>query len=313
MERALFQVPDLPSHVQVEVNNNCNLSCPMCPRRQLPIPLKEMPIDDFSQIIDRLAAWKMPSVDLGGWGEITCHSRFADMIGIISERKLLFSFTTNGLKMDAGLRKIIRKAAPSALTFSLDSLRPEEADFYGHANHDSYRNMLDFLAEKEAEIPVKVNTLVQKNNSSFLLEMIDELDRAGVFMQVLFSPNIIFETGDQRLKPEDEYALFQLIEKESRSGRWSMIVSTPLGRYQAGVRRYWFRSGRLCPALFGAFYINVEGFVTPCTLKPEIKVGHISEFNSLAELWHHEKFRLFRGCQRDICGSCDAMKYSIPL
>lgn len=312
LQKHLFQISDIPSRVSVELNNECNLRCPMCPRDTLPVTKKEMPLQAFQYIAKKLAGWNLSCVDLGGWGEISYHSQFPELLQTAAEANLKFSFTTNGLKMSTQYRQLVIAAKPAAVTFSLDTLQPENKNFYGHFNLPAYNNLKAFVQETD-DFPIKVNTMVQHGNQHSILDMIDELDQVGVAMVVLFSPNMLFEKGGQRLEPWPEYELFQTIENCYRQGRWKMIVSSPLGRYNGDTRHYWFRHGILCPAVFEAFYINVNGFVTPCCIKPGTQIAHISELENLADFWFHKKLKYFRFQQRQLCGNCDAMKYRPPL
>lgn len=314
MSRVLFQVPDRPIQAQLEVNNACNLDCAMCPRHDLPIELEEMDLQIFKRTIDNLQRLGLKQIDIGGWGEVTYHKSFPELIRYAARKGLTISMTTNGLLLKKERLEVLLSEGVKALTFSIDSLEKRKGDFSGHINSPSIKNLNEILKLKDKySLNIRINTLIQKSNHHEILELIDYMSEVGVDMVVLFGPNIARDKEKLRLPYTKEYKLYSYIEEQIISERWNCVVTTPLGRYKTGSRKYYFQQGHKCPQTWESIYINRHGQVTPCTLLPDMLMGELHEHESLESLWNSEKFRNFRLNQESICAGCDALKFEPHL
>lgn len=308
--KALFQVPQIPSQVQLEVNNACNLDCSMCPRHELPIELNEMPFDLFTRVIDQLHKLGQNRIDLGGWGELTHHSRFCDIVEYATAKDMHISLTTNGLLLRKEKLQTLLDCGVKDITISLDSLERRKKDFTGHINNPAWRNLEHLMSYKSShDLRVRINTLIQKANCDEILDLIDEVNRIGAYMHVLFGPNIARDHAGLRLPFKEELSLYETIEAARKQGRWQTIVSTPLARYRSGPRKLHFGIGSKCPQTYESFYVNLKGEVTPCTLLPDLVIGKLEDFSSLEDLWQNQEFKAFRRDQERLCEGCDALKF----
>ena len=310
LSRILYQIPQKPTRVQMEVNNACNLDCVMCPRHELPIELKEMDFNLYKASIDKLCKLGLKDVDIGGWGEVTYHRDFVEIIRYASRKGLNISMTSNGLLLKKERLQVLLDEGVKNLTFSIDSLERRKGDFSGHINSPSIRNLKRILDLKsEYKLSIRINTLLQKANRHEALEILDLMSDLGVDMVVLFGPNISRDNESLRVPYNDEYKLYKYIEEQVLSERWKCIVTTPLGRYKAGLRKYYFQQGSKCPQTWESIYLNRRGQVTPCTLLPDLVIAELEECESLEELWTSKKFKDFRRNQEEICKGCDALKF----
>ena len=310
LSRILYQIPNKPSRVQMEVNNACNLDCVMCPRHELPVELEEMDTTVFKASIDQICKFGIKQVDIGGWGEVTYHKDFVEIIRYATAKGLEISMTTNGLLLKKEKLQVLLDEGVKNLTFSIDSLERRKGDFSGHINSPSIKNLERILSFKaEYELNIKVNTLIQKANKHETLELLDFMSNLGVDMVVLFGPNVARDNEQLRIPYSAEYKLYSYIEEQATSKRWNCIVTTPLGRYRAGLRKYYFQQGSKCPQTWESIYLNRHGQVTPCTLLPDLVIAELDEYDSLEELWTSKKFKDFRRNQEVICNGCDALKF----
>jgi len=308
--KILFQTPSRPSYAQLELNNACNLDCAMCPRHELPIKLQEMPLEVFEKVVDQLSRLGQTQIDMGGWGEVTFHSKFADMVAYANSRGMKISLTTNGLLLRGEKMQILLDQGVKDITFSIDSLEKRKKDFTGHINSPAIRNLIELAKYKESHsLNLRINTLVQKSNAHEVLELLDEMDQIGVDMVVLFGPNIARDGANFRLPFDKEQALYDEIDQFKAVGRWKCVVTTPPGRYKKGLRKYHYGLGKYCPQTYQSFYINLQGKITPCTLLPALELGDPKDFESLDELWNSPGFKAFRRDQVEICKGCDALKF----
>jgi len=308
--KILFQIPSTPSQVQLEVNNACNLDCAMCPRHELPIELNEMPFELYCDVIDHLDRLNQKRIDLGGWGELTYHSRFCDIVEYASQKDMHISLTTNGLMLKKDKLQVLLDCGVKDITISLDSLEKRKKDFTGHINNPAWKNLQTLLSFKDShDLRVRINTLIQKSNQHEIIELIDAVDELGIHMHVLFGPNIARDGAGLRIPYQQERELYEMIENYRIRRRWNCVVSTPLARYKSGNRKHHYSMGSKCPQTYASFYINLKGEITPCTLLPDMIMGNLSEFQTLEDLWNCERFQEFRRNQETLCEGCDALKF----
>jgi len=310
LKRMQMAIPPKPAMVQIELNNACNLDCTMCPRHELPIELQEMDWDTYVQVLNQLDSFGLHRIDLGGWGEITYHKQFNEMIEFACKRGFHVSFTTNGLLLRKEKLQRVLDAGVREITFSLDSLEKRSKGFEGHINNTAWKNLQELLSHREQyKLIIRVNTLVQKSNFHEIIEITDRLDELGVYMHVLFGPNKARDHENLRLDFEQEVQLYSQIEEFRSQDRWKMIVTTPPGRYRKGSRSLNFKLNEHCPQTFESMYINRKGQVTPCTLLPDHHFGHLKDHESLQSLWKGCGFKDFRRNQKSVCDGCDALKF----
>ncbi|HII72551.1 TPA: hypothetical protein HA265_07380, partial [Candidatus Woesearchaeota archaeon] len=65
--RLLYIVPRRPRFAQIEITNDCNLNCKMCPREFLKVPYKHMDMKVYKKVVDGLKG--VHQLTLTGWGE----------------------------------------------------------------------------------------------------------------------------------------------------------------------------------------------------------------------------------------------------
>lgn len=310
LQRILFQIPNKPNMIQLEANNACNLDCTMCPRHELNIDLDEMNFDLYSDTLHRLNKLNIKEIDIGGWGEITYHSRFFDLIKLAKSLDFKVYFTSNGLLLNEKMFKKLLDIGLDGITLSIDSIEKQTKDFTGHINVPVWKKLRLFLSLRDkSKTHLKVNTLVQKANAHEIIAISNALDKLEVDMHIIFGPNIARDIDNLRVPYQEEYKLYETIESLKENKHWKMIVSTPLGRYHKDKRRYHFMLGERCPQTWQNIYVNRIGYVTPCTLLPDWHIDKLSNIKSIDQLWNHPKYKDFRRNQKHYCNGCDAMKF----
>ncbi|MCO4781851.1 MAG: radical SAM protein [Candidatus Cloacimonetes bacterium] len=310
LQRILFQVPQAPNMAQLEANNACNLDCTMCPRNELNIQLKEMDFEVYSNTLYKLRDLNINEIDIGGWGEITYHSRFFELIELAKELGFKVYFTSNGLLLNQKKLERLLEIGLDGITFSIDSAEKQTKDFTGHINVPVWKKLRLLLSLRDPKkTHVKVNTLVQKANYHEVIAISNSLDKLKIDMHIIFGPNISRDIENLRVPYDTEYKLYESIEELRESKQWDMIVSTPLGRYHKDKRRYHFMLGERCPQTWQNIYVNRSGYVTPCTLLPDWHIDKLENITNIDQLWNHKRYKDFRRNQKHYCDGCDAMKF----
>jgi len=112
------------SQIELEVTNDCNLKCIICPRTSsMNRGIGYMDFELFKKIIDGAEAL---SVHFSGLGEPLLHSQIKEMFTYAKEKGLEVGLWTNGLNLDEKLsREIIEKELLDYIIFGLDATTKE--------------------------------------------------------------------------------------------------------------------------------------------------------------------------------------------
>ncbi len=87
-------VSDFPLHVDIETSSKCNMSCPMCFRKNLK-ESGQMDWETFCKVVDECKEMGIYSIRLSWRGEALTHPRIFDMIEYSIEKIPNVSFLTN--------------------------------------------------------------------------------------------------------------------------------------------------------------------------------------------------------------------------
>lgn len=122
-EPALKQVPD---RITVELTNNCNLSCRMCPRHHMNYALGFMDRDLFARIVDEMHANGVKTLVPFFRGESLLHPHFLEMMEYAKNRGLVIQLATNGVLLHRDTARRIVALGVDFLSVSVDSIRPDQ-------------------------------------------------------------------------------------------------------------------------------------------------------------------------------------------
>lgn len=77
---SVYSVPDFPQHVNIEVTNRCNASCPMCPMQNMKRKEGNMSFSLFQKIVDECADNGVEKIKYHIAGEPLIHPKLEEMI-----------------------------------------------------------------------------------------------------------------------------------------------------------------------------------------------------------------------------------------
>jgi hypothetical protein len=118
--RKSVSVPYAPYRLWIEPTNRCNLSCVMCPNKDLPPDsLGFMDFDLFRSIADQ-AAGHVHDVNLHHRGEPTLHPRLTDMIRYADGHGMKVKLHTNASALTETLSKDLIRSGLRLISFSFD-------------------------------------------------------------------------------------------------------------------------------------------------------------------------------------------------
>ncbi|MCX5884652.1 MAG: radical SAM protein [Proteobacteria bacterium] len=307
LRRILFLPPALPSQIQIEVTNRCNLSCLMCPREALGVSKEDMPFELLQQVVDRIEGVKL--VTLTGWGEPFIHPDLFTMIHYCKGKGLKVKLSTNGTLVDEVMQRRIVDSGLDSITFSLESIGEKSEE--GHRGEKVVENLKRLLDLRKAKIPeVVIQVTIHQGKEEDLYELIRLGAEIGADRINLSRLDLRFNPSLKRPSHAEEEALFRGTEhlgaeKGIQVDFIPYAISHGMERLSYRIlRKSLHRFGKYCLRLYDYLYINLKGEATPCCSLPLYSVGDILK-EDLRAIWKGEQLREFRKEYKRICGACD--------
>lgn len=180
-----------PRLVVLDIVGRCNLNCVYCrdhspylPGRE-PWRYAEMPFDLAARLIDETVELGAEQITVVGAGENLCHTRFADLVGVLNARPLRFEMATNGLGWSSEVIDLFHDAADAQINFSLGAATPATwAAFRPEFSPDLFTQIESSIAllvkRRPAGLRVGIIHVLNKRNAREVLPMIRRAIELGV-------------------------------------------------------------------------------------------------------------------------------------
>lgn len=122
----LYDTPEHPRSVQMEVTTRCNLTCAYCSHRELE-DKRDLPLERFLELLDRVDLGRVDNVDFTGLGEPVMHRDLPAMVREVLRRGRPSNVrvVTNGTVMIPRRYEPLCEAGITSIAFSIDSLDPQ--------------------------------------------------------------------------------------------------------------------------------------------------------------------------------------------
>lgn len=285
----LYHAPQLlwlcfrkPRFLYVELTNDCNLNCRMCPRNQNR-QTGYMSFSLFKQVIDEATEIGGVSVKLLFAGESTLHPQFADMVRYVVARRSRFykvDLTSNGTFWN-------RQIEDAALlldnvTFSVDGVGEIYEGIRRGGKYDIVkRNILSFLKAKAGKLKpvVTVTTVISTQTNAQLRDIQNEWNPHGVAINFCGCIN----------------------------DRFGYV--NPERFHKMNTRVYMDRAMPKCDFPYSMMAVLWNGDVTFCChdFKAEGVIGNVYD-RSLSELWKSIEFNFVRRGTHPLCVKCEKLR-----
>jgi len=279
-----------PNYINIEITNECNLSCPMCPNSKIPKEKKGfMEIDLFQKIIQEVDSNGTSNLLFVKQGEPFLHPRVREIFTILRQTKNRQNilWVSNGTTLNKEHIDALIEFQIDELNLSIDSLSPET--YLGIRGVELEKTIANLerlqerKKEKKSDRPrISVNMVVRKDN-------VDEMKSARAF----FKKHNIQHTV-QKYNPS-------FTGLDVGTDKWTLENGDMAHRYP-------------CTHVFVNFVINYDGSVSLCCADWEgvSKIGDLNR-NGIREIWNSDEYKHVRECHLNgqydrisICKDCTA-------
>ncbi|MCX7770636.1 MAG: radical SAM protein, partial [Proteobacteria bacterium] len=167
-----------PLTINLTLSYRCNFNCAHCYSREEDLK-GELSFDQFKKIVDILASWKVPFLNLGG-GEPLIYPHLFDFVEYATSKGLQCSMNTNGYILDKEMAKKIKQVGFKSVGISIDSPDEEKHDFFRN-RQGSFKKALNALENLAQEnVKTTVSMVISKLNFHNFEEMIPLLKQYNV-------------------------------------------------------------------------------------------------------------------------------------
>jgi MoaA/NifB/PqqE/SkfB family radical SAM enzyme len=311
--RTLLHIPEvLPSLVQIEITNICNLDCPMCIRNFVDLPREHMDFDLFKQVIDQLDG--VNSVNLTGYGEPLTHPDIIPCIKYCEERNLETLLTSNGLLLGKkGVDEALISSGLDSISFSLESVK-NDSDV-GHDNEQALSKIKNFInLRKSLGSPtpsITIQTLMIKGKEQDLFDVIEWSAESGADRVNVARFDLNTLESVERPNREEEKIIFKRFAQYRK--KYSIDIACFQDVMFPGFKGVLYKYGkhlmgldRDCIRTKDFLFINVHGHIRPCCALVDHHMGSVIE-RGLAPIWNSPEYGEFRANYKKIpwCSKCD--------
>jgi len=293
-----------PLEVQIELTNQCNFNCDMCPRHHLNTPERNMTQDTFDKVLAGIEGVR--EVILTGWGEPLIHPQFFDFAGQIKETypSVLVRFTTNGCLLDEpSVQKVVALDIDS-VSISMDSLK--DTGGHGHRKPSEVAENVRRLVKargRRSRPEVVLQATINRGGAKDLEDIVRFGSEAGVNRLNLVR---LITTFDPDLPRPDEQEEISIIRATRQLGAQLGLEVVSINDPNLAMR-WMTHDDKLCIKSVYHAYITVDGDVTPCcNLRNEVMGSLLNE--SMKSIWNNGSFDRFYRNQNQICETCDNFK-----
>ena len=191
--------PNMPLHMQMELVNFCNLSCPVCPTGSRLLDRKRQILDTglFQHVVDQVGPYLL-TASLWGWAEPLLHPHLAEILRIIRKYPVATFLSTNGQNLnDDRVLKAIIDEPPTHLIVAVDGITEETNAMYRVGAKlspilDGIRRLSAMKKRKGLEFPIlQMRFIVMKHNQHELPELKDFAKNLGFDLLIARTLSII--------------------------------------------------------------------------------------------------------------------------
>lgn len=299
-----------PMSLLAELTHRCPLACPYCSN---PVELErkdqELTTQEWKHVFDQAAEMGVLQVHFSG-GEPMARPDLMELIAYARQLNLYTNLITSGVMINNKTMKALDVSGLDHIQLSFQDVDVGEADRLSGYKNVQPRKLNAARLIKDAEIPLTLNFVLQKNNIDRMPEMFAlarhlgaqriEMAHTQYYGWALKNRLALLPTP-QQLERANAY-----VATESDKGGLAIDYVTP---------DYYADRPKPCMGGWGQRFVNISpsGRVLPCHAAetiPDMTFDTVRK-HSLHDIWFHsESFNRFRGTDwmPEPCASCDHKK-----
>lgn len=286
----LKRVPFLPSCVDVEPNNTCNLQCRHCQVSHWDKKPEHLSLDSFLKVVDQFP--HLMYLKVQGMGEPLLNKDLPSMLAEGTKRGAALSTFSNGMLLTNNAIKELLKLKRVHIGFSFDGATKDSFETI-RAGGDFYKVCENIkhlvLQRKSGGITISLWTLVTNLNK-------DELSDIVLLAKELGVDHITFQTrlthwGKEEMKAPVEKICVGLKDVE-RAFAEAKRVARRCGVRLRITREDLYTKKKKCRWPWLATYISSSGDVVPCCILGDsdtARMGNIFE-TPFKEIWNNDRY-----------------------
>lgn len=303
-----------PSTVMLELTNQCNLACTICPREYAygkEMAKGMMDFEKAKEVIDELYPY-LDSIGLTGMGETFMFKRIEEIVDYIKAKKtgIIISISTNAV-----LPNFIEKARPvigkiDTIQISIDGMD----EVYNAIRLKSDFKILDSNIQVLTELckgtttELMLNMVVTKENYKHMPRLVNYAAKVGIKYLDFSLFNLAAVTGHSLAyydfyESKEFLAVVKETDMEIEKTK-DVLLTTKLFQMASSFKK--------CSFPWSHFYVSQDGYVPPCCAKPFPKEHSLGDAfgsslmdvlngeNLIAwrEMWYQDK-------TPDFCSNCN--------
>jgi len=202
-----------PKYIEIEITNECNLSCVFCPRSKMQRKAEHMDLELYKKIIINLTEqYNDIVISFTLMGEPLLHPQFMEIVEetINNKNILTLIIETNGVLLNDDLIKKLSSYPPEKLilVFGIDSLKKETYNKLRRSDKKDYfervrKNVLDFINfNKNNKMRTFIQILKMKDNNLEIEEFYNFWHSQGV--------NVVIQKFNTYLKTIEDRSVVDL-------------------------------------------------------------------------------------------------------
>jgi MoaA/NifB/PqqE/SkfB family radical SAM enzyme len=273
-----------PSSIAIEVTSACNFNCAFCLRKELHIQPKKLDKNKIKKLIASTKGKKVKNIYLFGVGEPLLYpiDDLVEVINFAAKYIPCVSFVTNGSLLRGEIAEKLANSRLSDLRFSVDSPNPKIYKKIRNFDLEIIKkNIKQFTSI--SKIPVRIQAVLTEETEKDFTQM----------------PEFCIEVGAKKLyvnKLHETKNYKGLIRDVKEIERIERILKEKCKKYniELGLNLLDFtlyRKNDICMEPFYKMYINCEGYITPCSVMPHVK---LRKSNDIMKLWNCKEMIDFR-------------------
>ena len=293
-----------PKEIYLETSTICQFACIFCLNPRLP-SRQTLSFEKIKTIIEKFENGTL--IDLTGYGEFLMYPEFESLVSFLTEKKIKFTFNTNGQALNKRKQDILRSSTLSSINFSLNTLN-NKLHYYFSGEKSNLDNILTNIIQfvkKPRDFETSVSMVV---NSQNFLEMTNFVKFASnnEIENVRFIPLAQNVEYPENFNSPDNIEVVKSLQKAT-------LLAGKLGVHPYGIDPNAWSSVlkkapiTTCTVPWRMIIIGVQGNIAACCNLPNYSLGNINE-KSFEEIWNGEKATKLREAiktgNNSICKNC---------